>query len=431
MMGLLASLFKKNVTQKSNEINVEGSVAGSINQDVSVQNVIIDPASAVRAVNDPTDLQTLLSSVAEAASKKHPLYPYYETAVSMNGNGAVLYSKPVIEEAKEKYPMRIKGDFSVENSKGYSLQELQKRAYISQEHIKLEITKAVRMLGNEVDPYQNGIEDLLKSRIEMVSPELPGPFRVMVSVKGTTEFYNDLLMKVQPTNPDDHLLHLSNAGQDYDLFFELKWYKETHNLTLNYRFKGKKWREISKFIKFMIAADEGSSLLLRDLDHNVDMLELPLNEPLYKDNRDYLQYDLELVTDIISVTDYFHINIKTDLELSDDDKQMISLLARSIRGEKTNFSWDSFSCEGKIYPVAMDAPVDNEFKLTFVSVVDITIQGEIIKGLTSEEELCCAKFASTSQMEENMQKSIENDEIVKIDLIPGSEGKNATVIIKL
>ena len=158
-MGLLASLFKKNVTQKSNTINVGGSVSGSVNQGISIQNVIIDPASAVREVENSTDLQALLSSVAEATSRKHPLYPYYETAVRMNGNGAAMYSKPVIEEAKEKYPMRIKGEFSVENLNGYSFQELQKRAYISQEHIKLELKNAVRMLGDEIDPYQNGIEE--------------------------------------------------------------------------------------------------------------------------------------------------------------------------------------------------------------------------------------------------------------------------------
>ena len=430
-MGLLASLFKKNVTQKSNTINVGGSVSGSVNQGISIQNVIIDPASAVREVENSTDLQALLSSVAEATSRKHPLYPYYETAVRMNGNGAAMYSKPVIEEAKEKYPMRIKGEFSVENLNGYSFQELQKRAYISQEHIKLELKNAVRMLGDEIDPYQNGIEELLRSRFEMVPPELPGPFRVMLSVKGTTEFYDDLLMKVQPTNPDEHMLHLSNAGQDNALLFELKWYQESHDVTLNYRFKGKNWREINKFIKFMIAADKGSYLLLHNLEDNVDMLELPLNEPLYKEDRDYLKYDLELVTDIISVMDYFHININPELELSDDDKQMISLLAKSIRGEKSNFSWDSFSCQGKMKPAAMDMPVDSEFRLTFVSVIDISIQGEIIEGLTAEEELCCAKYASPSQMKEAMCKSIENDEIVKIDLIPGSEGNAATLIIKL
>ena len=53
-MGLLASLFKKNVTQKSNTINVGGSVSGSDNQGISIQNLINDPASAVREVENST-----------------------------------------------------------------------------------------------------------------------------------------------------------------------------------------------------------------------------------------------------------------------------------------------------------------------------------------------------------------------------------------
>lgn len=430
-MGILASLFRKNVKQVSNTISIDGSVGGSVYQDVSAQNVIIDPATAIRNMDNPAHLQDLLSSIAEVTSKKHPLYPYYETAINMDGKGAVLYSKPLIPEAEEKYPRKIKGTFSLDNPKGYPFKELQRRSYISQTPINMRATEVKRMLGEELDPHQNGIDDLLDSRFEMVPPKLPGPFRMLLSVKGTSEYFGDLMMKVQPTDPDEHMLYLSNADQGNSFTFELKWFENNQSLTIHYQFTGQTWQEIKHFISFMIAADEGQVLVLKNIEHNTDVVELPLSKPLYDPDYQYLHGDLALVSDIISVQDFFGIIIRTDEDLSDDDMQMISLLAKSIKGEKTDFHWESFSCEAKMHPAAENIDVGSEFNLRFVSVVDITIQNVTISGLKSEEELCCARFESSEHMKELIENSVKNDESISVKLVPGSEGNNGKVIIKL
>lgn len=77
---------------------------------------------------------------------QHKLYPYYETGIQEIDGKNYLYSRPLIPEAKTKYPSRIKGTFKIadeELAKTYSWGEMARRAYISQTPVKL-LLKDVR-----------------------------------------------------------------------------------------------------------------------------------------------------------------------------------------------------------------------------------------------------------------------------------------------
>ena len=97
---------------------------------------------------------------------QHKLYPYYETGIQEIDGKNYLYSRPLIPEAKTKYPSRIKGTFKIadeELAKTYSWGEMARRAYISQTPVELEPVEVIKMLGDEIDPYQDGFLEEVKN----------------------------------------------------------------------------------------------------------------------------------------------------------------------------------------------------------------------------------------------------------------------------
>lgn len=160
MLKKLMEIFgriRKN--KKQNNITVD-MINGNIIQDSSVENnyvTISDPAIAIRNIGkNPGKLAECFKSVRDSLAPQHKLYPYYETGIQEINGKNYLYSRPLIPEAKTKYPSRIKGTFKIADekvAKKYSLEELERRSYISQKPVAVKSVKVVKMLGDEIDPY--------------------------------------------------------------------------------------------------------------------------------------------------------------------------------------------------------------------------------------------------------------------------------------
>lgn len=95
--------------KKKNNISAN-IVNGNIIQDSSVENnyiTINDPAIAIRNIGkNSEELTKYFESVRASLASQHKLYPYYETGIQEINGKNFLYSRPLVPEAKTKYPSR-------------------------------------------------------------------------------------------------------------------------------------------------------------------------------------------------------------------------------------------------------------------------------------------------------------------------------------
>ena len=174
---LMVMFGRTQKNKKKNNISAD-IVNGNIIQDSSVENnyiTINDPAIAIRNIGkNSEELTKYFESVSASLASQHKLYPYYETGIQEINGKNFLYSRPLVPEAKTKYPSRIKGRFKIADEEvagKYSLEEMARRAYISQKSVELEPVEIIKMLGEEIDPYQDGFLEEVKNTNFRLVPE--------------------------------------------------------------------------------------------------------------------------------------------------------------------------------------------------------------------------------------------------------------------
>lgn len=178
--------------KKKNNISAD-IVNGNIIQDSSVENnyiTINDPAIAIRNIGkNSEELTKCFESIRASLASQHKLYPYYETGIQEINGKNFLYSRPLVPEAKTKYPNRIKGRFKIADEEvagKYSLKEMARRAYISQKPVELEPVEMIKMLGEEIDPYQDGfLEEVKNTNFRLVPEKLPEAISCILKVDGS------------------------------------------------------------------------------------------------------------------------------------------------------------------------------------------------------------------------------------------------------
>ena len=220
---------------------------------------------------------------------------------------------------------------------------------------------------------------------------------------------------------------MSNAGHANDVIFNITYYRDSGNITFNYQSLASTWIQVHKFLSFMISANVGKHIIIKDIERQITLLELPLPKPLYGEEYGLLRSDLELVKDVIKIEERYGVRLNPKKEFTDDDLQIISLLAKSMRGEKSDFHWTDFSCNAILKPEVDSLDFTQIMTMSFNSTVDVMIQDQKITGLTSHIEFYNVLFAEPEKLQQSLVES-ENKKSIDIKMIP-SNGENVAKVI--
>lgn len=437
-MGIFGRIQKN---RKNNNISA-GIVNGNIIQDSSVENnyiTITDPAIAIRNLDkNPEMLEEYFESVRGSLSSKHELFPYYETGIQEIDGRNYLYSKPRIPEAKIKYPSRIKGTFKIadeEAAQKYSLEEMERRAYISQKPVELEAVEMIKMLGDEIDPYQTGFLEMMKNmNFSLVPEKLPEAFPCTLKVDGS-ELEYDMMLKIQPVDPDKHILCISTENNSDGLNLTFTYNIESKKLTFTYKMCFTTWTEVRKFTVFQILATKGSVIKVETKEEKRAIFKATLQEPLSSESLEELKGDLKLIKDVILVETEFGISFSISDGFDEDDQEMLCFLANSIRRIPQEMQWTSYSAEARLIPES-EAELKDLFKPSFfikyIEIVNIRIQQIWIKDIKISNELKCCRFADPDQAYKDfISAQRSEDKRVKIELVPADEERTASRIAVL
>lgn len=440
MLKKLMEIFgriRKN--KKQNNITVD-MINGNIIQDSSVENnyvTISDPAIAIRNIGkNPGELAECFKSVRDSLAPQHKLYPYYETGIQEINGKNYLYSRPLIPEAKTKYPSRIKGTFKIADekvAKKYSLEELERRSYISQKPVAVKSVKVVKMLGDEIDPYQEGfLEKVKNTNFKLVPEKLPEAIPCIFKIDGS-ELEYDMMMRIQPVDPDKHIFCMANENDSNGLKIVFTYDLVTRKVGFTYRFHFITWNDVRKCIMFQMSALKGSVIKIETKKEREEMLQATLQEALSSESIEELKRDLQLIKDVILVEAEWGVSFNISDGFDNDDQEMLYFLANSIRRIPQEMQWTSYSVEARLTPATeVDAKdlFKPEFSIRYTEIVDIKIQQIWIKNIKISNELKCCRCVDPDQTYKDFIEAQQSeDKQIKIELLPADEERKASRIV--
>lgn len=424
----IKGLFRKN--GKQNSIEVGTMENGNIYQDSVVK--IENPAIAISHVKDnPEDLKITLDSISNVLLKPSKALPQgYQVVVNMKDGKADIHSEPLNEEARERYPQKVKATAKIVIPVGMSFQEALNRARISQTPINVEMLDMQKMIGDNIDPYQEQFQkEWRESIFEIVPEELPAGMNCVIGIDGIPYRY-DTVMRIQPVDPDAGIIKISNEECSTDFVLALTYHMDTKATNFTYRFSGKSWKSIYKFLNFMKAAIPGNRLFIRVTAQNQDLFSAKLDRFLLGDEDEYnsINYNIDIAKRLLMIENQYGIQFPTDQEPSDEDKELIGFLSNSIMNKPSGFTWDNFNATANFHVIEPDG-INSDARLEFKETVSITILGQKITDLLVSVELESVRIANLDSIKEAVKT--HKTEQIQISLVPGNRGNHGTRIVLL
>ena len=419
-------LFQKN--RKQNSIQVGTVENGNIYQDSIVK--IENPAIAINHVKDnPEDLKITLDSISNVLLKPSKALPHgYQVVVNMRDGKADIHSEPVNEKARQQYPQRVKAMAKIDIPVGMSLQEALNRARISQTAINIEMIDMQKMIGDKIDPYQDQFQkEWRESTFKIVPEELPVGMNCVIGIEGIPYRY-DTVMRMQPVDPDAGIIKISNEEYSTDFVLALTYHVDTRATDFTYRFSGKSWKSIYKFLNFMKEAVPGNRLFVFVTEQKQDLFSVKLDRILFDDEYDNIDYNIDIAKRLLMIENQYGIQFPTDQEPSDEDIELIGFLSNSIMNKPSGFTWDNFNATANFHVIEPDG-INNDARLEFKETVSITILGQKITDLLVSVELESVRIANLDSIKEAV-KTYKTEQI-QISLVPGNRGNHGTRIALL
>lgn len=424
----IKGLFRKN--GKQNSIEVGTMENGNIYQDSVVK--IENPAIAISHVKDnPEDLKITLDSISNVLLKPSKALPQgYQVVVNMKDGKADIHSEPLNEEARERYPQKVKATAKIVIPVGMSFQEALNRARISQTPINVEMLDMQKMIGDNIDPYQEQFQkEWRESIFEIVPEELPAGMNCVIGIDGIPYRY-DTVMRIQPVDPDAGIIKISNEECSTDFVLALTYHMDTKATDFTYRFSGKSWKSIYKFLNFMKAAIPGNRLFIRVTAQNQDLFSAKLDRFLLGDEDEYnsINYNIDIAKRLLMIENQYGIQFPTDQDPSDEDIELIGFLSNSIMNKPSGFTWDNFNATANFHVIEPDG-INSDARLGFKETVSITILGQKITDLLVSVELESVRIANLDSIKEAVKT--HKTEQIQISLVPGNRGNHGTRIVLL
>ena len=352
----------------------------------------------------------------------------YQVVVNMKDGKADIHSEPLNEEARERYPQKVKATAKIVIPVGMSFQEALNRARISQTPINVEMLDMQKMIGDNIDPYQEQFQkEWRESIFKIVPEELPAGMNCVIGIDGIPYRY-DTVMRIQPVDPDAGIIKISNEEYSTDFVLALTYHVDTRATDFTYRFSGKSWKSIYKFLNFMKEAVPGNRLFVFVTEQKQDLFSVKLDRILFDDEYDNINYNIDIAKRLLMIENQYGIQFPTDQEPSDEDIELIGFLSNSIMNKPSGFTWDNFNATANFHVIEPDG-INSDARLEFKETVSITILGKKITDLLVSVELESVKIANLDSIKEAVKT--HKTEQIQISLVPGNRGNHGTRIVLL
>lgn len=321
--------------------HVEGDM---IQNSVVIKNTTHDELIRLLSEGNTKDAMKILKMQDNIIGTTHPYYPNYTLEVKKMGESYIPYSKPLTKEAIEKYPPKIKGKFSFSDKyKGFKdIKDLLDYSYKTQTEIEINNIELMKMIGDEIDPYQDEIELLLSKTTDwkLKPKEFPEARPYKIVIEGSKISYDYILLRT--TRIEDNKVFLSNKEQgidtEFNFVFDLKNKKININIKLNQDVKATK-KSLLKYLKFTKSALRKSKFSIIALELDTVLAEGILDNFDYESPFGNIDNEITFVEYVTLIEDHYNTTIEIPELIEEDDLEAVYYLGEALKYGEIKGTW--------------------------------------------------------------------------------------------
>lgn len=90
----------------------------------------------------------------------------------------------------------------------------------------------------------------------------------------------DMMMKIQPVDPDKHILCMANENDSDGLKIIIVYSLVDRKISFTYRLNFNTWSDVRKFTLFQMTALKGSVIKIETKEEKEELFKATLQEPL-------------------------------------------------------------------------------------------------------------------------------------------------------
>jgi len=326
-------------TQKGK--HVEGDM---IQNSIVIKNTTNDELIRLLSAGNIKDAMRILKMQDNILGATHPYYPYYALDVKKIGENYISYSKPLTREAIEKYPPKIMGKFSFSDRyKNFqNINDILDYSYKTQTEIEINNIELMKMIGDEVDPYQGEIELLLsKTREWKLKPkEFPEARPYKIVIVGSEISYDYILLRT--TLIEDNKVFLSNKEQEIDTEFNFVFDLNNNKLSINIRLDkdaNPTKKSLLKYLKFAKDALSKNKLSIISLEFDAVLAEGNLDNFDYESPFGNIDNEIIFVEYITLIEEHYNKTVEIPEKIEDDDLEAIYYLGEALKYGEIKGTW--------------------------------------------------------------------------------------------
>ncbi len=360
----------------------------------------------------------------DAVSCTHALFPSY--GYDIRSGTHKFYSKPLTQEAEQKYPPKISCTGSIQINDRYISSIDHKTIDYANRHqlpIILNIETAKKYLGNEIDPIQHEAEELVGEKI-IVQPEPFPPAFPCCIIMNDTILFDYILFRIEEIL-DDGIVIISNKEQEKCPFrIKISVNPQTYSTTYSLGINNASNEDMLKYIRFLKMASLGAEIVIKVLTLGEILARGKTGELAYNRGFSSIDDEIDLLEKVVLVEQYFGIPIDLPEEIYLEDFNTLTYLARLLKGEECTGEWNRFSVSFELteeFKDKIDEMDDSEFNLSYNGTISVTLYGKIYE-ISAVKIFDCVKNENLSKLKEKV-KILDIGDSIKLNFIPG-EGQS-------
>lgn len=293
---------------------------------------------------DLSAIQSGLKKMFVHVSLEHPLYPYFGYTY-VDGE---LRSKALTKDAKVLFPPRYVftgairfGDTYYNDSDGDPIDY----AYRHQLPITMEVSNAVKYLGDKPDPAPSEVDQLQGNVLIAIPPKFPPAFPCSIKV-GDIVFFDYILLRTQKIL-DDGTYIINNMEQDIYIRFEVSINpKLPSKPDFKISISRPNNREMLNYVRFMKALSEEKNLHIFVLEAQQDIIAGYINDMEYKTGFEAVDEEIDFLERICAIEDYFNVRLNPAGKISQEEYQSVIHISDLVRKDEVHTTWNEMTFSG-------------------------------------------------------------------------------------
>lgn len=371
-------------------------------------------------------VENTLANYIDFLRSTHILFPNY--TYELKGEKCQFYSKPLTQEALEKYPPRISCTGTIQIKDKYiDSFDVNTINYANRHQLPiiLNVITAKKFLGNIYDPVQHEAEDLIGESIIIEPTPFPPAFPCSISLDGKI-FFDYILFRTEEILDDDTVI-ISNSEQT-NCSYKIKMAANLHTHKTMYTINTVEPtnEELLQYLKFLRQASLGAMISIKVLSVGEELAHGKLGDLDYKTGFNTLDDEIDFLEKIVAIEQYFKQPINIPKEIMMEDFRTINYVAALIQGEECTGSWSKLEIS---LPLTEDLQQkliesdDSKFALSYVGSISANIYGRKF-DLSAIRRFDSVIYQNLERLKQKASVLDVGDDI-KISFLPG-ESENGT-----